>query len=124
MRGLLGSDTGRAGRTPPLQDVATGDAEEGVDVEFPTVGRIVHLRIDFDDPEPVLRSALVLERGDYPGWLRVQVFLLPDDPVFPGSRIKTTAPGCFTAVVPFGPELGEWRWPERADEPDTFVSTV
>lgn len=104
--------------------VVTGDSE-GVGVELPTLGRFVHLRIDANEAEPLLRPLLVLEAQDG-GLVTGQVFLLPDDlPYAPGSGIRRAdaIPGAYFATVPFGHETGEWRWPDYP-EPIFFTASV
>lgn len=115
---------------PPPPETAEGDVQHvetrvGVEVELPTIGRIVHFRIDPDDSD-TLRPALVL--GHHPsgdGVLVVQVFLHGGDlPYASGTHLrKVEAVGGFFAIAAFGPECGEWRWPAR-DEPEFFVATA
>lgn len=106
---------------------------ETVEVVYPTVGRVVHLRLDVNsDPDavPVLRPALVLGRGKDQGFLRLQVFLFPTDltevGIAAGSRIFQRE-GChgYFAAAPFGDDCGEWRWPEIAgddEDAETFFA--
>lgn len=104
------------------------DYSETVEVDYPTPGRIVHLRIDAAEDE-VLRPAIVLGRGKEEGFVLMQVFLFPTDVtdmgIAPGSRIfqREACPGFF-AAAPFGTECGNWRWPEQVEEPESFLSKV
>jgi hypothetical protein len=84
-------------------------------VEVPSVGRIVHLRIDTNTDEEVLRPAIVLGRGDQGTFLHLQVMLYPHDlPLPPGARVRVFDKGYF-ARAPHGTDCGEWRWPEYVE---------
>lgn len=97
---------------------------ETVEVELPTIGRLVHIRIDAggEDDEIVLRPAIVVCPYD-DGSVFVRVFLFVGDiPLPPGAGIHGDAGGYY-AVTRYGTECGEWCWPERG-EPEFFTANV
>lgn len=112
-------------RTPPDAPDATLPSERvatPVEVEVPTVGRLVHFRIDVSGDEVVLRPALVLARGEgKPGVLQLQVFLLSSDiPYAPATGLRIFNGGYFVTAR-WGPETGEWRWPDYGGDPEFFA---
>lgn len=90
---------------PPGSDKPT------VEVELPTVGRIVHVLM----APGTVRPAIVMGRND-DGRLLVTVFKDDHDPSPPGLRSGT-------GVVGYGTHLGGWFWPERAKK-ETFRAPI
>lgn len=112
-------------KEPDTAEEAVAAADEALhDVAtlLPTVGRIVHLKINDDEAGEVLRPALVLGRGDIDTFLHLQVFLYPHDvPYAPGTRIRKfdAVPGAFFARAPEGDSVGDWRWPSIGGDLET-----
>jgi hypothetical protein len=101
--------TTKAKTTPeePQEDV------EEVQRAFATPGRIVLINVAIHGAEPIFRPAIVVEEEDEDGIIECHPFFSTEDTPLPaGIKRRQLDSSTWNVISRFGPECGNWMWPE------------